>query len=209
LAVIHRDQYELERVSTWDAMGMRGTCSHGYRLKAAAPIEQVLPKPFADIAAESMVAVSHLLWSSVWCGVAADALGRAQAYVTSQARAGAGSPPHGVGRLAEAYANVRMLQALIKEWLSEWEAARAQPTLSVSLGVNALKVSVSTGALQIVEDCLMICGLQGYKNGGPYSLGRHLRDIHSARLMIGNDRILASTGQMLLMQRRPSKGASA
>jgi hypothetical protein len=31
-----------------------------------------------------------------------------------------------------------------------------------------------------------------------------LRDIHSARLMIGNDRILASTGQMLLIQRRPN-----
>ncbi len=47
----------------------------------------------------------------------------------------------------------------------------------------------------------MICGLQGYKNSGPYGLGRHLRDIHSARLMISNDRILAGAGQMLLIQR--------
>jgi acyl-CoA dehydrogenase len=81
-------------------------------------------------------------------------------------------------------------------------AARAQPTLGVALSINALKVSVSTASLAVVDDALMICGIQGYRNDGPYSLGRHLRDIHSARLMIANDRILATTGQMLLMQRR-------
>jgi acyl-CoA dehydrogenase len=76
-------------------------------------------------------------------------------------------------------------------------------TVSFSLAMNALKVSVSTTALQVVEDCLMICGLQGYKNTGPYGLGRHLRDIHSARLMISNDRIMAGAGQMMLIQRSP------
>lgn len=203
LAVLLRDQYELERVSTWDALGMRGTCSHGYRLKAEAPAEQILPKAFADIAAESMVAVSHLLWSSVWCGIAADALGRAHAFVASEARKSHGAPPPGAARLADAYGRFRLLEASIKDRLVEWETARRAPTLSISLTMNALKVSVSAGALGVVDEALMICGLQGYKNGGPYSLGRHLRDVHSARLMIGNDRILASTGQMLLIQRRP------
>jgi acyl-CoA dehydrogenase len=41
----------------------------------------------------------------------------------------------------------------------------------------------------------------GYKNGTPYSLGRHLRDAHSAQLMISNDRILGNTSTMLLVQK--------
>ncbi|MDB5404669.1 MAG: hypothetical protein JWQ55_6687, partial [Rhodopila sp.] len=31
--------------------------------------------------------------------------------------------------------------------------------------------------------------------------GRHLRDAHSAALMVGNDRIIAGMGKMLLVQR--------
>jgi acyl-CoA dehydrogenase len=208
LVAILKDQYELERVSTWDALGMRGTCSNGYRLKAEAPLHQVLPKPFADIAAESMVAVSHLLWSSVWAGVASDALARAQACVTAEAKKQPGSLPPGAVRLAAAFTKYRMIEASIREALARWEEARASEaaqTMGLALAINALKVAVSETALEVVDAAMMIAGLQGYKNGGPYSLGRHLRDIHSARLMIGNDRILAGAGQMLLVQRQAKR----
>jgi len=208
LAVLERGQYELERVSTWDALGMRGTCSHGFRFKATAPLEQILPRPFADIAAESMIAASHILWSSVWCGVAADAMAKAQAFVINEAKKAPGVVPANAAKLAEAYARFRTIEAAISDALGRWAAMRAAPeraaTVGFSLAMNALKVSVSTTALQVVEDCLMICGLQGYKNTGPYGLGRHLRDIHSARLMISNDRIMAGAGQMMLIQRSPA-----
>jgi acyl-CoA dehydrogenase len=207
LCVLLRGQYQLERVSTWDALGMRGTCSHGFRLKARAPAEQIVPKPFADIAAESMVAVSHLLWGSVWCGVASDAFARAQAGVIGQSRKQPQTSPPGAARLAEVFTRLQTIEATLRDGLARWEAMRAQPevspTLSFALAMNALKVAVSTEALRVVDEALMICGLPGYKNTGPQSLGRHLRDIHSARLMIGNDRILAGAGQMLLIQRQP------
>ncbi|HEY8571190.1 acyl-CoA dehydrogenase family protein [Phenylobacterium sp.] len=209
LCVLMKDQCELDRFVNWDALGMRGTCSHGYRLKAEAALEQILPMPFADIAAESMVAVSHLLWSSVWAGVASDALARAQAFVTAEAKKQPGSIPPGAARLAEAFTRYRMIEGAIRECLERWEEMKADsdasPTLSLALAMNALKVCVSTTALEVVDETMMICGLQGYKNGGPYSLGRHLRDIHSARLMIGNDRILSAAGQMLLIQRQPRR----
>jgi len=207
LCVLMKEQYELERVSTWDALGMRGTCSHGFRFKAHAPVEQILPRPFADIAAESMIAASHILWSSVWSGIAADAMGKAQAFVINEAKKSPGVVPANAAKLAEAYTKFRTLEATIADALQRWAAMRAAPeraaTVSFSLAMNALKVSVSTTALEVVEDCLMICGLQGYKNTGPYGLGRHLRDIHSARLMISNDRIMAGAGQMMLIQRSP------
>ena len=205
LCVLLRGQYELERVSTWDALGMRGTCSHGFRLKARAPVEQIVPRPFADIAAESMVAVSHLLWGSVWCGVASDALARAQASVIGEARKQPQTPLPSAAKLAEAFTRLQMIEAVLRDGLARWDALRGQPEVSPTMGfalaMNALKVAVSTEALQLVDEAMMICGLAGYKNTGPYSLGRHLRDIHSARLMIGNDRILAGADQMLLLQR--------
>jgi acyl-CoA dehydrogenase len=205
LCVLLAGQYGLERVSTWDALGMRGTCSHGFRLKAEAPAEQILPRAFADIAAESMVAASHLLWGSVWTGVAADALARAQASVVAETRKQAASASSNASKLAETYTRLQMIEATIRDGLSRWDAMRAtpdvSPTLGFALALNALKVAVSTEALRVVDEALMICGLAAYKNTGPYGLGRHLRDIHSARLMIGNDRILAGAGQILLIQR--------
>ena len=52
-----------------------------------------------------------------------------------------------------------------------------------------------------MTQCLGICGIAGYKNDSPYSLGRHLRDAHSAALMIGNDRILATNASLLLVHK--------
>ncbi|WP_204310318.1 hypothetical protein, partial [Enterobacter cloacae] len=66
--------------------GMRGTTSHGFKLKARVPAAQVFPKPFAEIAAQSMLASSHLFWSGLWFGIAAGALGKAQAFVRAAAR---------------------------------------------------------------------------------------------------------------------------
>ncbi len=209
LCVLMKGQYRLERVSTWDALGMRGTCSHGFRLEARAPLEQILPRPFADIAAESMVAASHLLWGSVWCGIAADALARAQAFVVAEARKQPQAPPPAAARLAETFTRLQMIEATLRDGLARWDTMRAAPSVSSTVGfalaMNALKVAVSSEALQVLDSALMICGLAGYKNTGPYGLGRQLRDIHSARLMIGNERILAGAGQMLLVQ-RPAAG---
>ena len=36
LVVLLKDQYDLEPLMQWDTLGMRGTCSAGFRLKALA-----------------------------------------------------------------------------------------------------------------------------------------------------------------------------
>jgi acyl-CoA dehydrogenase len=108
MVVVLKDQYRLEKTSDWDTLGMRGTCSDGFLLTTSAPVEQIFPQPFAEIAAQSMLADSHLLWSSVWFGIAADAVSRAQAFVRAEARRNPGAPPPGALRLAEA---ISMLQS--------------------------------------------------------------------------------------------------
>ena len=48
-------------------------------------------RPFARVAAESMVPISHILWSHLWLGIAEDAFERARAFVKAAAKRTPGS----------------------------------------------------------------------------------------------------------------------
>ncbi|WP_322015104.1 acyl-CoA dehydrogenase family protein [Paraburkholderia sp. J12] len=218
LIVARCEDIELEKRGTWDSMGMRGTCSEGFRLVATGDAAQILPTPFAEIADQTMLPVSHTLWAAVWTGVAADALDRAKAFFRAQARTRPGAvSPAGI-RLAEAAGLLQMMQARLAVALDAARAAHrarhaapdADAPLSAALhfasDMNTLKTSISSTALLVVQEALMICGMAGYKNGTPYSVGRHLRDLHSAPLMINNDRIAQNTASLLLAQRNTGHG---
>lgn len=206
MTVFTKDQYTLERTHVWDTLGMRGTCSDGYLFKGEAPAEQILPKPFAEIAAQSMLATSHLLWSAVWYGIAVDAMARAQAFVRAAARKTPGQTPPGALRLAEASNLLQLLKSNVVAGLKEFETAKADPDRLSSMGfavaMNNLKIGSSETILTIINHAMLICGIMGYKNGTPFSLGRHLRDAHSAQLMISNDRILGNTSNLLLVHKQ-------
>ena len=47
------------------------------------------------------------------------------------------------------------------------------------------------------------CGLAGYRNDGEFTMGRYLRDVLSAPIMINNDRILANAEAAVLMSDPP------
>lgn len=201
-----KDQYTLEQTSKWDTLGMRGTCSDGYIFKAEAPAEQILPRPFAEIAAQSMLAVSHLLWGALWYGIAADAVARSQSFVKAAARKSPGQVPPGALRLAEASSLLQLVKANVVAGLKQFEGCKgdsdALNAMSFSVAMNNVKIGTSQTILTIINHCMLICGIAGYKNGTPFSLGRHLRDAHSAQLMISNDRILGNTSTMLLVNKQ-------
>ena len=73
LVLTHFSEMEREAMGEWDTLGMRGTCSPGFVVRAKCLADQVLPVPFATIAAETMVPVSHDLWGHVWLGIATEA----------------------------------------------------------------------------------------------------------------------------------------
>ncbi|MBO6754753.1 MAG: acyl-CoA/acyl-ACP dehydrogenase [Roseibium sp.] len=204
--VFLNDQYTLEQTSVWDTLGMRGTCSDGYLFRGKAPAEQILPKPFAEIAAQSMLAVSHLLWGALWYGIAADAVTRAQAFVKAAAKRNPGQTPPGALRLAEASNLLQLVKANVVAGLKQFETCKGDPdalnAMSFSVAMNNIKIGTSQTILTIINHCMLICGIAGYKNGTPFSLGRHLRDAHSAQLMISNDRILGNTSTMLLVNKQ-------
>jgi acyl-CoA dehydrogenase len=205
MLVVERHQADLVQTSTWDTLGMRGTTSHGFKLKARVPAEQVFPKPFAEIAAQSMLASAHLFWSSLWFGIAGSALSKAQACVRAAARRAPNAVPPGATRLAAAAAELGALKALIREGVARFERACRDHdelnSMGFAVAMNAVKLQASQKAVDIVQEALTITGIQGFKNDTPYSVGRELRDILSAPLMIANDRVLANTSTMLLMSR--------
>jgi len=207
LALINRGDRQLTQTGTWDAMGMRGTCSPGFRLEAQAPEEQILPLPFADIAAQTMVPYSHVLWSSLWWGIAADAVARAADLVRGSARHNPGAVPPNAVPLAQVSAD---LQSLRHNWLAvaaaldglEVQGAAGRRELNSigwALKLNHLKIAASEAAPRIVHQALQVTGILGYKNDTRYSLGRHYRDVLSASLMISNARIAAKNASMLLV----------
>ncbi|MEI2385397.1 acyl-CoA dehydrogenase family protein [Breoghania sp. JC706] len=205
MTVFLKGQYTLEKTHDWDTLGMRGTRSDGFLFKAEAPAEQILPKPFAEIAAQSMLANAHILWSAVWYGIAADAVARAQSFVRAAARRTPGVTPPGALHLAEVSGELQLVKSNIVSALEHFEAAQGDEeklsSMAFAVAINNVKISSSQMILTIINRCMIICGIMGYKNGTPYSLGRHLRDAHSAQLMISNDRILANSSTMLLVQR--------
>ena len=206
MTVFLRDQYTLEQTQVWDTLGMRGTCSDGFLFKGEAPAEQILPKPFAEIAAQSMLASSHLLWSALWYGIAVDAFAKAQTFVRTAARKAPGTQPPGLVQLAEMSSQLQVIRSNIQAGLASYEQALKEPDRLSSMGfavaMNNVKIASSEMILPVIHQALRICGIMGYKNGTPYSLGRHLRDAHSAELMISNDRILGNTATMLLVHKQ-------
>ncbi|TAL13788.1 MAG: acyl-CoA dehydrogenase [Aquabacterium sp.] len=196
------DTLQLQQTTTWDTMGMRGTCSPGFSLKSAGDEAQILPVPFGDIAAQTMVPYSHILWAALWSGIAADALARAAAYVRGEARKNPGTTPHTATRLAEGHVQLQSMrhnwQAVADEFDGITDRAELL-SIGWALRMNQLKTSASDTAPQIVHRALQIVGILGYKNDSPFSLGRHYRDTLSASLMISNDRIMAKSASMLLV----------
>ena len=67
--------------------------------------------------------------------------------------------------------------------------------------MNALKIGSSELVVDIVTRALRITGTSGYRNDSKISLTRHLRDAHSAALMIGNDRMHGANAAMLLVHK--------
>lgn len=197
--------YTLQNPTAWDTLGMRGTCSNGFRLEATGQVDQVLPVPFSEIADATMTPVSHILWSSLWLGIASDAVSRAKTFFQGQARARPGQLPPSASRVSEAVSMLQMMEGRVDLALAHQRSRHAGASVSTAFALaaemNGLKTAMSTMALDVVQQAFLVCGMAGYKHGTPFSLGRHLRDLWSAPLMINNDRIQTNTANLLLADR--------
>lgn len=205
LVLCRRPGLELAPVGDWNTLGFRGTCSLGFVLTAEGPQDQILDDPFGEISSATMLPVSHVLWGSVWLGIASAALARARRYVQAEARKRPGVTPAGALRLAELATVYQQMSELVTGAISRFESVKddteALSAMGFAVHMNNVKVATSRLVVEIVGAAMVICGMAGYREDSPYSMGRLLRDAHGAALMVNNDRILANNSQLLLVSR--------
>ncbi len=205
VVLVRKEQTTLEQKGSWDPLGMRGTCSPGFIVRAEFPAEQILSTPFPRVSSESMVPVSHILWSQIWLGIATDAFDRARAFVRAAAKQKPGETPPAALRLSHLMSDLSLLRAEVGSGLSEFMIASNEPgrerlsTMAAALRFNNLKIAASEQAPRVCQNALGVCGIMGFKNDTPFSVGRHLRDTMSACLMVANERIHQTNASLLLI----------
>jgi acyl-CoA dehydrogenase len=206
LVLVHKGDYQLEQTSSWNTLGMRGTCSPGFMLRSRGSLQQIVPGTFADSSAQTMVPYSHILWAALWQGIAGAATARAATQVRGEARKKPGTVPPSANQLAKIDAQLQSARHNWQAVATEFDALEPNPDdmqsllgMAWALKLNNLKVGVSEAVVQIVHQALQITGILGYKNDSPVSVGRHYRDVLSAALMISNERIASKNASMLLV----------
>jgi len=208
LVAFEKNDYNLEATVSWDTLGMRGTSSCGFHLRAAGHEDQILPEAYDKIHPQTMVPVSHLTWASTWTGIAAAAVERARAFVRRSARQSNGTLPAGAAHVTKALSTLHSLCGLISSSLHAYaqhaDDFRGLMSLEFQSMINLTKVEASEMAVSIVMEAWRACGLVGYRNDSEFSIGRNLRDVLSAPIMISNDRILANTANSALLAAAPS-----
>jgi acyl-CoA dehydrogenase len=187
---------------------MRGTCSTGFELRVDCPADRVFPESYDKIHAQTMTPFAHLCWSSAWAGIAAAAVTRAQAFVRKAARSSGGQMPPAVAHFTAAKMSLAKLRALIAANIDTFahheHDERALGSLDFQSSITLLKVQASELAVETVMHAMRTTGLAGYRNDGDFTMGRHLRDVLSAPIMINNDRILANAATSTLMSGVPA-----
>lgn len=194
----------------WDALGMRGTHSVAAHLVGEVPGTQVIGSgvPFRRIALDSMIPIAHIGWSACWIGAAKRALESVTRLYGSADR------PRGFDiestHVAAGVGRVRTRLELAHGYLMRTveEVRRIRSTggdpggNDVQIHLNTLKIVASEESFKAVDELIEIVGLgKGYLRSSSLPLERVYRDLRSASLNNSNQRILAATGRLNLMDR--------
>jgi acyl-CoA dehydrogenase len=207
MALVRRPDYDLKRLNGWDTLGFRGTCSCGFALTSAGGAEQILPVPYAVIHSKTMHPFAHIVWGSLWLGLATDALNRARVVVRQEARKNPSGLPISATRLAEADVVLHSMRSGLDMAVADYhdmlieDRPDAFSNFGFATRMNSLKIASSQLVIDVVSRAMIICGIAGYRNDSKASLGRHLRDAYGASIMVNNDRILGQSAMMHMGQR--------
>jgi acyl-CoA dehydrogenase len=203
-----KDEVELEKLGGWDTMGLRGTCSPPFKLGVDVPAENLIDAPFGVIASHRMVPWSHLLWAACWEGIASCAFDKAVRASRKKARKNlADGKEYGEPRLADAYSELQALRAIIDRFAAvyseqatiapDWRSAEQARVLTAD--AMSLKLNASMMSSRVAELALEIIGMAGFSESAPLSVTRQIRDLMGARLMVSNERLRHTSGQILLV----------
>ncbi len=201
-ALVEKADYELHPTSEWDTLGLRGTCSRGYQVKAQVRDELVFPVPFSMVANDGAGQMRQLILSAAWVGLAEAALDRAHGFVRAAARKAIGTVPPGALRVSELAGDVQACRSLLETAAHRLDILRDTGSLEngpMTIQLRNLKVTTSKLAAKVATGSLEVVGIMGMKREGPFSVERIIRDAHGGLVMVSNDRFLHDNAQFLLV----------
>lgn len=205
--LVSKSQYQVEPISDWDTLGFRGTCSSGYIVNANASDNQITPVPFTEILSQTMHPFSHIVWASLWSGIAASAVSKARQFTKNAMRKNPNMPPISSIRLAEVETQLHTMRnnvhAAIEDYqgLLDKDDSDSFTNFGFTIRTNNLKINSSKLLIDIVGQSMMICGIASYRNNHELSLTRHIRDAYGASLMVNNDRIIMHNSSLAVMHK--------
>lgn len=204
LVLARREDIELTPLSTWDTLGLRGTCSNSFRLQASGPEDAIFPVPFPQIAAAGVLHVAQILLSSVWLGLAERAVSQVHQQARREARRTIGVVPQSAVRLAELAIDLQASRALVACAVQSYEALQDTDHLEDPgqlIAARNLKVATSQTAASLASQALGICGISAFRRDAPQSLDRLLRDAHGGLVMVNNHSNLRLNAQALIARK--------
>jgi alkylation response protein AidB-like acyl-CoA dehydrogenase len=204
LVYAHRHQLKVEVTGEWNPMGMRATHSLPLRLSGRIPAHQVIGEhgAFHRIVQSVFGPLAHLGWSAVWLGTASGALSR----VLRLLRDPAGRKRFDLGsellltRLSRARQRLETVHALLRRTQALAESGTDWSVTSHQLLLNNLKITAAEECHAAVDELIDAVGLKhGYLQDSPTRLEKALRDLRSAALNYGNDRLHLADGRLCLL----------
>lgn len=211
LLYAERSQLTVERTRPWVALGMRSTESIGVRIRGCVPAAQVVGQEgeFRTIAIESMVPVGHIAWAACWIGAAREGLRRVVSVIREDGRRGRHLPDLAAARLARVRMDLELSQAYLARMADKLDALRAEGASlnrpGTQIQLNLLKVASSEAAFRAIDEIIDVVGMdRGYREDSELELPRLWRDLRSARLNHSNDRLLAKSGHLSIIDPRVS-----
>ncbi len=205
LVLLKSDQMERTITRTWDAMGMRGTCSHACEVSGQARSEQIVEEPFANIATQTMIPDAHIIWAHVWLGLAQDAFAKAKKVSRKQFLKDSDKLPSSARSLSYMHNELLALESQINQLALHYVACKragdqkALRKVDFALAVNSLKLNASQVARDVCIQALEVCGIAGFKNDDDLSVAKNIRDVLSATVMVSNERLIEVNAARLLV----------
>ncbi len=211
LVYADRAALKITELGGWQPLGMRATQSIPMRLAGSVPVANVIGQPggFRAIVTQTFGPLAHLGWSAAWLGAAAGALSRVLTHLRSDAgrKQFDASSELLLTRLARVRSRLDGVHALLRHSLRCFEQAAEPSGVRAQLLLNTLKIQAAEQCLLAVDELVELTGLRlGYLRDSPLLLERTLRDLRSASLNYGNERLYLVNGSLALRDREVGFG---
>lgn len=202
-----RDQLDVEVLGGWQPLGMRATESVPMRLAGQVPAEQIIGTPggFRDIVTATFGPLAHIGWSAAWLGSAAGALSRTLHHIRSEQGRKQFDPASELLRLrlARIRGRLDLVNGLLRHTVGVFDTTSDLSGPSTQLLINTLKVNAAEQCFDAIDEMVELVGLRhGYLRSSPLSIERTFRDLRSASLNYGNDRLHLANGSLALLDRQ-------